>query len=222
METYLYFRKFRPATLVSTQGSATQALNAFSVASIGGAVDGAGNKVASATEIASITVTPADGANSNIGSNYTHPGAGVALTLATSAIKTVADSVITFDNVTEDTANGYNFEVNDVITVTMQQGLETSVMYPASSLIGIDATATGSTTLHFKSLKGDGTNDIIKIAHDDGKYQDIVNGINAVVNGNNYGGVVTIVDGSDGVLKLTRELEGLGIDGLDIQLESGY
>ena len=55
METYLYFRKFRPATLVSTQGSATQALNAFSVASIGGAVDGAGYKVASATEIASMT-----------------------------------------------------------------------------------------------------------------------------------------------------------------------
>ena len=222
METYLYFRKFRPATLVSTQGSATQALNAFSVASIGGAVDGAGNKVASATEIASITVTPADGANSNIGSNYTHPGAGVALTLATSAIKTVADSVITFDNVTEDTANGYNFEVNDVITVTMQQGLETSVMYPASSLIGMEATATGQTTLRFKSLKNDGTDDIITIDHDNGKYQDIVNGINAIINGNNYSGVVTVVDGSDGKTVLAKELGGLGIDGLGIVLESSY
>lgn len=222
METYLYFRKFRPATLVSTQGSATQALNAFSVASIGGAVDGAGTKVASATEIASMTVTPADAANSNIGGNYTHPGAGVALTLALSAIKSVTNSVITFDAVSEDSDNGYNFETGDIITVTMQQGLETSVMYPASSLIGIDATADGSTTLHFKSLKGDGTDDKIAIAHDNGKYQDIVNGINAVINGNNHGGVVTIVDGSDGVLKLAKELGGLGIDGLDVQLESGY
>ena len=222
METYLYFRKFRPATLVSTQGSATQALNAFSVASIGGAVDGAGTKVASATEIASMTVTAADAANSNIGSNYTHPGAGGTIAIATSAIASVADSVITFDNSTEDSANGYTFETGDIITVTMQQGLETSVMYPASSLIGVDATATGSTTLHFKSLKGDGTDDKIAIAHDNGKYQDIVNGINAVINGKNHGGIVTIVDGSDGVLKLTKELEGLGIDGLDIQLESGY
>jgi hypothetical protein len=169
-----------------------------------------------------MTVTPADAANSNIGGNYAHPGAGVALTLALSAIKSVTNSVITFDAVSEDSDNGYNFETGDIITVTMQQGLETSVMYPASSLIGIDATADGSTTLHFKSLKGDGTDDKIAIAHDNGKYQDIVNGINAVINGNNHGGVVTIVDGSDGVLKLAKELGGLGIDGLDVQLESGY
>ena len=222
METYLYFRKFRPVTFTSTQGSATQALSAPSAASIGGAVDGAGTKIASATEVASMTVTAADAANSNIGSNYSHPGEGGTLTLATSAIKTVADSVITFDNVSEDSANGYNFETGDIITVTLQQGLETSVMYPASSLIGIDATSTAVTTLHFKSLKGDGTDDKIAIAHDNAKYQDIVNGINAVVNGKNHGGVVTIIDGSDGVLKLAKELEGLGIDGLDVQLESGY
>ena len=47
METYLYFRKFRPATFTSTQGSATQALGAPSVASIGGAVDAAGAKISS-------------------------------------------------------------------------------------------------------------------------------------------------------------------------------
>ena len=222
METYLYFRKFRPATLVSTQGSATQALNAFSVASIGGAVDAAGAKVASATEIASMTVTPADAANSNIGSNYSHPGAGVALTLATSAIKTVADSVITFDNSTEDTANGYTFETGDIITVTMQQGLETSVMYPASSFLGAEATATGSTTLRFKSLKGDGTDDVITIAHDNAKFEDVVNGFNAAISGNNHGGIITVIDASDGALKTTKELAGLGIDGMTIVLEPGY
>ena len=221
METYLYFRKFRPATFVSTQGSATQVLNAFSVASIGGAVDGAGYKVASATEIASMTVTPADAANSNIGSNYSHPGAGVALTLATSAINGVADSVITFDNVTQDTANGYNFENGDIITVTMRQGLETSVMYPASSLMGIEATATGQTTLRFKSLKNDGSDDIITIDHDATKYEDIVEGVNAIINGNNNGGVVTVVDGG-GSTVINKALQGLGIDGCGIVLEASY
>jgi len=222
METYLYFRKFRPATFTSTQGSATQALTAVTAALIGGAVDAAGAKVASATEIASLSVVPADGANSAIGSNYTHPGAGVALTLATSAIRTVADSVITFDNSTQDSANGYTFEENDVITVTFQQGLETSVMYPASSFLGAEATATGSTTLRFKSLKGDGTDDIIVIAHDNTKFEDLVNGINAAISGNNHGGIITVIDAGDGVLKTTKELAGLGIDGMTIVLESGY
>ena len=222
METYLYFRKFRPATLVSTQGTATQVLNAFSVASIGGAVDGAGYKVASATEIASMTVTPADAANSAIGSNYTHPGAGVALTVATSAITSVADSVITFDNSTTDSDNGYTFEAGDIITVTMQQGLETSVMYPASSLTGIEATATGQTTLRFKSLKNDGSDDIITIDHDATKYEGIVEGINAIVNGSNNGGVVTVVDGSDGAPVINKALQGLGIDGCGIVLEASY
>jgi len=222
METYLYFRKFRPATFTSTQGSATQALGAPSVASIGGAVDAAGAKISSATEIASMTVTPADGANSNIGSNYTHPGAGVALTIAVSAINGVANSVITFDNVTQDSANGYNFETGDIITVTLQQGLETSAMYAASALKGIEASATGSTILRFNSLKNDGTDDIITIAHDNAKYEDIVNGINAIVNGKNHEGVVTVIDGSGGDLVLSKELQGLGIDGLEMVFESGY
>ena len=104
METYLYFRKFRPTTFTSTPGAA-QALDAPSVASIGGAIDGAGYKIASATEVAGLSVVPADGTNAAIGSNYTHPGAGVSLTLATSAIKTVADSVITFkSSASEDTS----------------------------------------------------------------------------------------------------------------------
>ena len=222
METYLYFRKFRPATFTSTQGSATQALGAPSVASIGGAVDAAGAKISSATEIASMTVTAADAANSNIGSNYSHPGAGGTITIATSAINGVADSVITFDNVTQDSANGYNFETGDIITVTLQQGLETSVMYAASALKGIEASATGSTILRFNSLKNDGTDDIITIAHDNGKYEDIVNGVNAIVNGKNHGGVVTVIDGSDGNTVLSKELRGLGIDGLEMVFESGY
>ena len=95
-------------------------------------------------------------------------------------------------------------------------------MFAASALKGIEAAATGSTVLRFNSLKNDGTDDIITIAHDNAKYEDIVNGINAIVNGNNYSGVVTVIDGSGGDLVLAKELRGLGIDGLAIEFESGY
>ncbi len=239
METYLYFRKFRPAsqsfTISATnvsnwanidQGSATSFME---ITGIGGSYNTAGALIGSETEIASVTVTSA-GSNSNVGSNISG-GAVVADEVSTIPIAAVdiGNSRLRIEPATgsgdsdnKDTADGYTLADGDVVTVTLQQGLETSVMYPVSSLIGIDATDTGSTTLHFKSLKGDGTDDKIAIAHDNGKYQDIVNGINAVVNGNNHSGVVTIVDGSDGILKTTKELEGLGIDGMTILLESGY
>jgi len=214
METYLYFRKFRPATFLSTQGSATQTLN--TITGLGG------DDIDSSTEIASLVVTPADGANSNIGSNYSHPGAGVGLTIATSAINSMSNSVLVFDNVTQDTANGYNFETGDTILITLQQGLETSFMYPASALIGMEATATGQTTLRFNSLKSDGTDDVVAINHDNGKYQDIVNGINAIIHGNNHAGIVTVIDGHGGQTRLAKELNGLGIDGLIYTPEASY
>ena len=215
METYLYFRKFRPASFVSTQGSATQTLN--TITGLGG------DDIDSATEIATLTVTSVDAANSNIGSNYTAiSGIGQETVVATSAINSMSNSVLVFDNSTQDSANGYTFESGDVITITFQQGLETSFMYPASSLIGIEATATGQTTLKFKSLKNDGTDDLVAINHDNAKYQDIVNGINAIINSNNHGGVVTVVDGSDGGTVLAKELNGLGIDGLVYTPESSY
>jgi|TARA_R100001480_G_scaffold70411_1_gene81618 hypothetical protein len=214
METYLYFRKFRPASFVSTQGSATQTLN--TITGLGG------DDIDSATEIAGLVVTPADAANSDIGTNYSHPGAGADLTLATSAINSMSNSVLVFDNISQASGNGYNFEVNDKITITFQQGLETSFMYPASALMGIEATATGQTTLRFRSLKNNNQDDVVVINHDNGKYEDVVNGINAIIHGKNHEGVVTVIDGSDGKTVLSRELEGLGIDGLIYTPESGY
>jgi len=216
METYLYFRKFRPATFLSTQGSATQTLN--TITGLGG------DDIDSITEVASLVVTPADGANSNIGSAYTHPGAGNPLTLsiANDAVKTTSNSVITLNNNSEDADSGYTLESGDTVLMTFQQGLETSFMYPASSLIGMEATATGQTTLRFKSLKGDGTDDVVAINHDNAKYQDIVNGINAIINGKNHGSVVTVIDGSGGTTVLSKELNGLGIDGLVYTPEASY
>ena len=216
METYLYFRKFRPATFTHENDGTGQALTA--ITGLGG------DDIDSITEVASLVVIPKDGANSNIGSGYTHPGAGGSLTLdiTNGAVKTTSNSVITLNNNSEDADSGYTLEDDDQVVITLQQGLETSFMYPASSLIGMEATATGQTTLRFKSLKGDGTDDVVAINHDNAKYQDIVAGINAIVNGNNYSGVVTVIDGHGGETRLAKELAGLGIDGLIYTPEGSY
>ena len=216
METYLYFRKFRPATFTHENDGTGQALTA--ITGLGG------DDIDSITEVASLVVIPKDAANSNIGSAYSHPGAGGSLTLsiANGAVKTTSNSVITLNNNSEDADSGYTLEDDDQVVITLQQGLETSFMYPASSLIGMEATATGQTTLRFKSLKGDGTDDVVAINHDNAKYQDIVNGINAIVNGNKHGGVVTVIDGHGGETRLAKELGGLGIDGLIYTPEGSY
>ncbi len=217
METYLYFRKFRPATFLSTQGSATQTLN--TITGLGG------DDIDSITEVASLVVTPADGANSNIGSAYTHPGAGGTLTLsiANGAVKTTSNSVITLNNSTEDSDSGYTLESGDTVLMTFQQGLETCFFYPASNLLGMEATATGQTTLRFKSLKGDGTDDVVAINHDNGQYQNIVNGFNAIIGGRkSEKGIVSVIDGSGGNTLIANELRGLGIDGLIYTPEGSY
>lgn len=220
METYLYFRKFRPATFTHTATAGTQN---FTITGLGG------DDIDSVTEIASITVTAADAANTAIGNAYTAISAiGDVTTLTNDGgfdATAVSNSVVTIDLTTggsADTANGYNLETGDVVTVTLQQGLETSFMYPASSLMGIEATATGQTTLRFRSLKNNNQDDVVVINHDNGKYEDVVNGINAIIHGKNHEGVVTVIDGSDGKTVLSPELEGLGIDGLIYTPESGY
>lgn len=216
METYLYFRKFRPATFTHENDGTGQALTA--ITGLGG------DDIDDISEVASLVVIPKDGTNAAIGSAYSHPGAGGSLTLsiANGAVKTTSNSVITLNNSTEDADSGYTLEDDDQVVITLQQGAETSFMYPASSLIGMEATATGQTTLKFKSLKNDGTDDLVAINHDNAKYQDIVNGINAIVNGNKHGGIVTVIDGHGGETRLSKELGGLGIDGLVYTPESGY
>ena len=217
METYLYFRKFRPVTFAHTATAGTQD---FTITGLGG------DDIDSATEIASITVTALDAANANIGSAYTAISeAGQVTTLTNDGAfdgTPVSNSVVTIDLIAADAVNGYNLETGDIVTVTLQQGLETSFMYPASSLVGMEATATGQTTLRFLSLKSDGTDDVVVINHDDGKYQDIVNGINAIINGANHGGIITVIDGHADQTVIAKELGGLGIDGLIYTPEASY
>jgi len=128
METYLYFRKFRPATFTHENDGTGQALTA--ITGLGG------DDIDDISEVASLVVIPKDAANSNIGSAYSHPGAGGSLTLsiANGAVKTTSNSVITLNNNSEDTDSGYTLEDDDQVVITLQQGAETSFMYPASSL----------------------------------------------------------------------------------------
>ena len=240
METYLYFRKFRPAsqsfTITATnvsnwanidQGSATSFME---ITGIGGAYNAAGIAISSETEIASVTVTSA-GSNSNVGSNISG-GAVIANEVSTipMAAVDIGDSRLRIEPATgsgdsenKDTADGYTLADGDIVTVYLQQGLETSFMYPASSLLGMSPVVSNQMTqLRFNSLKNDGTSDTITIIHAAGKHEELVAGINAIINGNNHGKAITVIDGSGGGLVVSPELAGIGATGLAYIPEAGY
>jgi len=225
MEKYLYFRKFRPAsqsfTITSTnvtnwanidQGSATSFME---ITGLGG------DDIDSETEIASVTVT-AVGDNSNVGSNYSGGAvvAGEVVTLDLGDAVDIANSRLriepasgTGSGANIDTANGYTLVAGDIVTVTLQQGLETCAMYPVSGLMSVTPAATGSTVFNFKSLKANGTIDTFTVAHADGKYEEIVNAINAIQMGKDKGGIVKVIDGGEGGLVIDAGLAGCGITG---------
>jgi hypothetical protein len=221
MENYLYFRKFRPTTFLSTQGSATQTLN--TITGVGG------DDIDSATEIASLVVTPADDANSNIGSAYSHPGAGGNLTLsiANGAIKTCTNNVVTLNNNSEDADSGYTLESGDKVLITLQQGLETSFAYPVSRLKGVNqGSANTETVLHFDSIKNDSTDDTVTLTHTAGKFETIVKALNDACNGYpKEGKLISVIDGGEGRTgdaAVMKELAGCGITSMVVAFESGY
>ena len=199
------------------------------IAGNGASFNSAGFAITDETEIASVTVKSA-GVNNDVGSNISG-GATIAdevVTIPIAAIDVgnsrlrIEPATGTGDADNKDAADGYTLADGDIVTVNLQQGLETSAMYPASSLIGMEANATGITILRFKSLKNDATEDRILIRHDDTKYEDIVEGINAIINGKNHDGVVTVIDGLDGKPVIHKALAGLGVDGVGIILEASY
>jgi hypothetical protein len=225
MEKYLYFRKFRPAsqsfTITSTnvtnwanidQGSATSFME---ITGLGG------DDIDSETEIASVTVT-AVGINSNVGSNYSGGAvvAGEVVTLDLGDAVDINNSKLRIEpasgsgsGANKDTANGYTLVAGDIVTVTLQQGLETCAMYPVSGLMSVTPAATGSTVFNFKSLKANGTIDTFTVAHANGKYEEIVNAINAIQMGKDKGGIVKVIDGGEGGLVIDAGLAGCGITG---------
>ena len=221
MENYLYFRKFRPATFTSTQGSATQTLN--TITGVGG------DDIDSITEVTSLVVIPADAANSNIGSAYSHPGAGGELTLsiANGAVKTTANNVITLNNNSEDADSGYTLESGDQVVMTFGQGLETSFAYPVSRLKGVNqGSANTETVIHFDSVKNDNTDDTITLTHTAGKFETIVKALNDACNGYPKDGrLISVIDGSAGKTgnaAVMKELTDCGITAMVVAFESGY
>mgnify|MGYP003676813833 CR=1 FL=1 len=234
MEKYLYFRKFRPAsqsfTITSANVSNWANIDQGSATSFMTITGLGGDDIDSETEIASVTVT-AVGSNSNVGSNYSGGAvvAGEVITLDLGDAVDIADSKLRIEPASGsgsganiDTANGYTLVADDIVTVTLQQGLETCAMYPVSGLTSVLPAATGSTTFNFKSLKANGTIDTLTVAHADGKYEEIVNAINAIQMGKDKGGIVRVIDGGDGGLVIDAGLAGCGITGFVYAPTAGY
>lgn len=227
MQNYLYFRKFRPATFSHTATAGTQN---FTITGLGG------DDIDHVSEIASVTVTSADAANSNIGSAYTAiSGIGqvTSLTIPGAIDNTaVNNSVVTVALMnggggTEDTTNGYNLETGDVVTVTLQQGAETCLAYPTSRLKVINqGNANTETVLHFDSLKNDGSDDTITLTHAAGEFETIVKSINDACNGYpKEGKLISVIDGSDGKTgdaACMPGLRGAGITSMVFLPEPGY
>ena len=214
---YLYFRKMRPASFSHTM-SADQAFT------IDGVLNG-GDAINHTSEIATITVTPADGTNAAIGGNYLHPGAGNPLILNNSAITSVTNNVFTFDNSTADTNNGYTFENNDIVTLTFGIGLETFCAYPASRLLTVDRRSNTITEISFKPLKGSAARDYIGITHAAGKHLRVCEMINDAINfkPQEGGRLVTCFDGHDGVIRyFNDQYSDIGVTGIEYIPESGY
>jgi hypothetical protein len=225
MEKYLYFRKFRPAsqsfTITSTNVSNWANIDQGSATSFMEVVGVGGDDIDSDTEIASVTVT-AVGSNSNVGSGVSGGAvvAGEVTTLDLGDVVDITNSKLRIEPASGsgsganiDATNGYTLVAGDIVTVTLQQGLETCAMYPVSGLMSVTPSATGSTLFNFKSLKADGTVDTFTIAHADGKYEEIVNAMNAIQMGKDKGGIVKVIDGSDGGLVIDAGLAGCGVTG---------
>lgn len=238
MENYLYFRKVRPATFsyTVTSGDVTAwannpagTTNLITVTGLGG------DDIDSKTEFASIVVTSA-GANSNVGSAYTAPTeAGDTVTL-TADVESVSNSNVTIPEATgtgsPDATNGYTFIAGDVITITLQQGLETSVAYPSSRYKSIANTNATTTTITFHALKnGDGEEDDIVLTHASGKYSEVVKMIDAALglaagagsaSTAPTGKFISVVDGSDGVVKVLKGYHDIAISGLVFTPTASY
>ena len=201
MENYLYFRKLRPKTASATFSGSSNATDAFTGVGVAANLD-------NINEIASLSVTSFDGGGTGHASilfeadtvlpspTYT----STALAIATGSIhylnpanQALSNGVITLDG--HGTTGGYTLDTGDIVTITFKQGLETSFMYPVSALKGMVATDTDTTSLHFASILGDATDDVVTIEHAAGKFEDICKLMNDACNAfPRDGRLVTVID----------------------------
>ena len=222
MENYLYFRKIRPATFAHTATAGTQTLTITGVG---------GDDIDSATEIASITVTSTDNSNSDVGSSYTTISEVGQVTTLEADGWSVTNSIVTINDIT-DTDDGYSLETGDVVTVTLQQGLETSFAYPSSRYKSIAQTSATKTTITFHALKnGASEEDDVVLEHATGKYSEVVKMVNAALSLADGAGsastaptgkFISVIDGGDGITKVLNGFYDIGFTELVYNPTAGY
>jgi len=201
MENYLYFRKLRPVKATATFSGSSNATNAFSGVGVAANLD-------NINEIASIAVTSSAGGGTGHASILFETTAvlpapaysSTALAIATGSVhyidpanQALSNGVLTLDAHT--VAGGYSLASGDTVTITFKQGLETSFMYPVSAFKGLVATDTNTTSLHFASILGDATDDVVTIEHANGKFEDICKLMNDACNAfPKEGKLISVID----------------------------
>ena len=230
MENYLYFRKNRPVSASVTLGSATQTCPAFSAADIG-VINNNDNE----NEIAAISITSLDGDGPGHASilftvNQITPEVSytsTALAIATGTTHWInptnqayENGVLTLDDHSD--AGGYTLDSGDIVTAYFKTGLETAFMYPVSALKGMVATDTDTTTLHFASIVGSATDDVVTIEHTAAKFEDICKMMNDACNAYPRDGrIISVIDGHDGYVRTLHPGNPAGITTIEYAPEGG-
>ena len=228
MENYLYFRKLRPVTATAAFSGSSNATNAFTGV-------GVSNNLDNINEIASIAVTSAAGGGTGHASILFETTAvlpapaysSTALAIATGSVhyidpanQALSNGVITLDG--HGTTGGYTLASGDTVTITFKQGLETSFMYPVSALKGMVATDDDTTTLHFASIVGTDTDDVVTIEHANGKFEDICKLMNDACNAfPKEGKLITVIDLSFGQTNILGGSNPAGITSIEYAPEGG-
>ena len=228
MENYLYFRKLRPKVATAAFSGSSNATDAFSGV-------GVANNLDNINEIASLSVTSLDGGGTGNASILFETTAVLpapvystnALAISTGSVhflnpaeQALSNGVITLDG--HGTAGGYTLDTGDIVTITFKQGLETSFMYPVSALKGMVATDTDTTSLHFASILGDGTDDIVTIEHAAGGFEDVCKLINEACNAfPRDGRLVTVIDLGFGDTNILGGSNPAGITSFEYAPEGG-
>ena len=231
MENYLYFRKIRTIKSTHQQDGTQQAMTAaFPAADIGVAANND-----NLNEIAAISVTSADGGGTGHASVLFAPTTIVptlaystdARAIATGTVHWIepssqayANGILTLD--AHGVAGGYTLDDDDTITVYWKTGLETAFMYPVSALKGMVATDTDTTTLHFASIVGSATDDVVTIAHAAAKFEDVCKMINDACNAYPRAGrLISVIDGSDGIMSTLHKGNPAGITSIEYAPQGG-
>ena len=130
------------------------------------------------------------------------------------------NGVLTLDDHSD--AGGYTLDTGDIVTAYFKTGLETAFMYPVSALKGMVATDTDTTTLHFASIVGSATDDVVTIEHTAAKFEDICKMMNDACNAYPRDGrIISVIDGHDGYVRTLHPGNPAGITTIEYAPEGG-